>query len=338
MKKNIFALSFVVFLVIAAVFYFLTGLLSKYKAEDLERLTVEKSRAAVRVSIPSINKSIENSDDIGLLINIESLARFENISSCFILDRDNNVIIHNNTNEWNTVRKGEIYDKAIRHNAELLQLTPDKDHMLFSAPLAKNNTLCCIFSTQKASETANAWKIRYFTVAAAAALLISVILYFLAKLFILIPFKKTKKALEDMSSGSIKNAKYNEITDIFMKENDKTSAAMKALRENRESLAGIINYFSQIAFKERKHEAFIVLDSHNNIVFSGDKTGTILKKDHSAGSNIIEAAANHEIIELVAKANENPEKEAVKNINGVEISALSIKGNAGVEGTVIKDR
>ncbi|MDR0800375.1 MAG: hypothetical protein LBN01_02440 [Endomicrobium sp.] len=132
MKKNIIFLSFLSLIVICGVFYPLIEFLSKDKAKDLEIMAVEKAKSALKVIVPSLNKALENSDDINLLINIESVAKIENITTCFILDKNGKVTIHNNVSEWNTERTSGIYNKAIKQKTEFLQQTSDKDFLLFS--------------------------------------------------------------------------------------------------------------------------------------------------------------------------------------------------------------
>ena len=334
MKKNVIALSFIVFIIICGIFYGLTELLSRYKAADLENTVTEKVKIAARTALPSINKSIENSDDIGLLINIETLAKTENINSCFILDRDNKVIIHNNTDEWNKERKGENYDRAVNYNGELLQITPDPDHLLFSAPLAKDYTLFCIISTQNASQTARYWKIKYFTVAGAAAVIITLLLYMFTKLLILFPFNRTKKALEQSSAENIKQGKYDEITDIFLKENEKAGQLLKSLEADKESLSKIIEHYAGGSAAELS--LFMILDCVNNIIYSSDKTGKILKPEFSKGANILEAASNAGILKIVEKANEEPQTEIEAELSGLNIKAVSIGEKNKLYGTIIK--
>ncbi len=335
MKKNIVALSFFSFLVICGSFYLLVSLLTKYKEQDLEKLTIEKTRSAVTVIIPSINKALENGDDIALLINIESLSRFENIASSFILDQNNKVIIHNKTDQWNTERKSDIYERAAGYGADLVQATTDKELMLFSAPLEMKHTLCCIISMQKAHENAKYWKIRYFTVAAAFALLITIILYFLSKLFVLLPYRRTKAALEKSSAEEIRKDGYNEITDIFLTENEKAAKKISMLEEDNESLSKIIEHYS--GAKNEEYAVFIILNSLNNIVYAVDETGIFLKEEFSKGSHILETAANAEIIKLIEKAGKKPGEEVFADINNIPVTAISIGKEDEIYGTIIKN-
>lgn len=340
MKKNVFALSFFTFLAVAGFFYLFSELLSKYKAEELEKLTIEKTRAAVNISLYPLNKAIENSDDIALLINIESLSRFENISSCFILDRNNTVIIHNNPAEWNSERKSAVYDTAVNYDAQLVQQTPDADHLLFSAPAAKDYTLCCIVSIRSAKEAAKNWKIRYYTIAAAAALAISFIVYFLAKLFIALPFARTKKSLQQASlqqasAENIQSGKYNEITDLFLKENEKNSRIIKALEENKINLTAIIEHLA--GARSAGLQAFIILDSDDNIVYAFDGT-KILKDGFKTGQNIMEAASMPELIKIIAEMKDKKAEvdETIGELT-VKISSV-INAESKISASIIKIR
>lgn len=333
MKKNIIILNLVFFLAMTAVFYLLAHMLSEYKAKDLRQLTIEKARSAVNVSIPSINRALQNSDDIALLTNIEAISKLESVSSAFILDKNDTVIIHNNTDEWNSKRTGGIYEKAVNHNGELLQPSFDKDHILFSVPLAKDYTLCCIFSTQKAAETAGYWKIKYFTFAGAAAAVLIIILYLFSKLFIALPFNRTKQKIEKGALDAPKDGKFDEIADMFAAENEKSRQKITALENDKKSLTKIIEHYLS-GFQNA--QLLIILDSSNNIVYSYDKTGKFLKKEFAPGSNIIEAAVNPAILEAAAKAAKSPEKEINEMIENFSLSALALGETGNIYSTILK--
>jgi hypothetical protein len=52
-------------------------LLSKDKAKNLQNLTLEKDQTALIRTIPYLNKTIQNSDNISLISNIGSLANLK---------------------------------------------------------------------------------------------------------------------------------------------------------------------------------------------------------------------------------------------------------------------
>ncbi|MCL2390359.1 MAG: hypothetical protein FWC88_02920, partial [Endomicrobia bacterium] len=285
------------------------------------------------INIPAINRAVGNSDDIALISYIENIAKVENISSCFILDKNNKVIIHNNTREWNSVKKGSIYDRAVKYDGELIQFMPDDNFMLFSTPIAKSYTLCCVFSVQKAKDDARYWRIKYFTIAAVMLFLITAIFYMLAKLLIVFPFNRMKKSLEQSTANEIKKGAYNEITDIFATEREKYDKAINALVADKESLTKIIEY---LYAPDSRHRALIILNSSNNIVFAYDKTGKFLKKDFEKGKHIVESSLNPNIIELVYKAAERNGKEIESVSEGYEITVMSIADRNKLYATIIK--
>ncbi|MCL2144941.1 MAG: hypothetical protein FWH43_05575 [Endomicrobia bacterium] len=334
MKKNVILLNFVFLLILSGIFYLLTSQLAKYKAADLEHLTIEKARSAVNVSVPSVNRAIQNSDDILLLTNIEAIAKLENVTSSFILDRDNTVIIHNNISDWNSKRKGDIYDTAVNYNGELLQLSYDKDHILFSVPLAKDYTLCCIFSMQKASENARNWKIKYFTVAFIAVFLAVFLLHLLSKLFIIMPFDRTKKKIEKGALETAKDGKYDEIADMFATENEKYLQKINALQHDKKSLTKIIEYY--MGSSSQNYKLLVIMDSSNNVVYAYDKTAKFLKKDFAENGNIIEASASTEMLALISKSSESPNTEVSETIESYDMTVLALDDSSNIFATIVK--
>jgi hypothetical protein len=335
MKKNIIFLSFFSLIIICGILYPLTEFLSKDKAKDLEIIAVEKAKSVLKVIVPSFNKALENSDDINLLINIESIAKTENIITCFILDKSGKVIIHNNISEWNTERTNRFYNRAIEQEAKSLQQTSNKDFLLLSEPLIDDCTLFCVFSVKKANETSRNWKIKYYTAASSTALFIVIILYFLSKLFILLPFNRIKKSLEsDKSSENIKENKYDEITNVFIAEKEKITKKIEILEEDRESLSKIIEFSYESSIKDGS--AFIILNSLSRVVHAYDNTGAILKRDFEKGKHILEISENPNLVKIISKANKNPGKEINESFGNCAITAISISYDGKIAGTIIK--
>jgi hypothetical protein len=335
MKKNIIFLSFFSLIIICGTFYPLIEFLSKDKAKDLEIIAIGKAKSALKVIVPSFNKALENSDDINLLINIESIAKIENITTCFILDKNGKVIVHNNINEWNTERTSRIYNRVIKQKAQSLQQTPDKDFLLFSEPLTSDCTLFCIFSVKETKEISRNWKVKYYTVASFVVLFIVIILYFLSKLFILLPFNRIKKSLENDKSGeNIKENKYNEITDIFIAEKEKITKKIEILEEDRVSLSKIVEYSQETSIKDSS--AFVILNSLSRVMYAHDNTGTILKKDFEKSKHILEISENPNLVKIVSKANENPGKEINESFESYAITAVSISSDDKIVGTIIR--
>jgi DNA-binding transcriptional MerR regulator len=334
MKKNIIFLSFFSFIFICGIFYPIVNLLSKDKAKNLQNLTLEKAQTALITTIPYLNKAIQNSDDISLLSNTELLANVPNVASCFILDKNSKVIIHNNINEWNTEKHTNIYNEAVIRRKELIQEMPDDNFFLLSEPVSNDYSLMCIVSVQKSKEIAKYWQIKYYSIASAIAMLIIIIFYFFSKLLILFPFNRIKKILENKSGNAI-NEKYNEITDIFTTERDKISKKIEKLEEDNESLIKIIEHYHAASIKDNL--AFILLSSSNDVVYSHDSTGKIIKTNLTKNKqHILEAVKDPNIVKVIIKANETPGNKVIGSSGSYKISAVSINKDNKVVGTIVK--
>jgi hypothetical protein len=335
MKKNIIFLSFFTLFFICGIFYPIVNLLSKDKTKDLQNLVLEKIRAVLKQTIPHLNKAIQDSDDISLLSNIESMASALNVTSCFILDENSKVLIHNNTTEWNTEKDAEIYKKAIAQKEKLVQKMPDDNLFLISEPMLNNYTLMCLVSVQESKEYAKYWQIKYYSIATAVTILIIIIIYFLSKLLILSPFNRIKRSLQNNQENE-KDIKYNEITNIFTAERNKISKKIKTLEENNKSFTKIIEHLCEPSIKDSL--AFILLNSSNEIIYSYDSTRKILKEDNipKNNSHIIETVKDPNIANIVIKANEESNKEILKSLENYKISVTSLSKNNEIAGTIIK--
>jgi hypothetical protein len=332
MKKNIIFLSFFTLFFICGFFYPIVNLLSKDKAKDLQSLVLEKTQATLRATIPHLNKAIQDSDDISLFSDIESLANTPNITSCFILDKNSKVLIHNSTTEWNTEKHAKVYKKAVTQKEELVQKMSDDNFFLLSEPILNDYTLMCIVCVQKSKEIAKYWQIKYYSIALAVTILISTTIYFLSKLFILSPFKRIKRSLQNKQEN---NTKYNEITDIFMTERDKISKQVEKFEENSKSFIKIIEYLYTTLIKDSL--AFILLNSSNEIIYSYDSTEKIIKNNIKKNNNhIIEAIKDPSIANIVIKANEDPNKKISKSLENYKVSVISINKNNKIAGTIIE--
>lgn len=165
---------FVVFLAAICVCNFLSG--SKFgvknKSKDLEAITVEKAKSAVEALAPYFSKAILNSDDISLVMAIDNIRKIENITSCFVLDKNGKMLIPSNANKWDTEKNTMIYNNATKNITGLLQQTSEKETLLLSESLAENHTLFCMISVQKTSKSAKNWKIKYYSIASFVAFLL----------------------------------------------------------------------------------------------------------------------------------------------------------------------
>lgn len=327
-------------LAMCGVFYPVVEFLSEQKLGDLEKADILNAKTAVRVCIPSINKSLEQFDDIDLLSYISSIARVDNISSCTILDRSGNIELNSKgaVAANGADLKSKIYVNALNSNEEILQKIPsNSNHLLFSVPLTNNNFMFCILSVERAKEMAKYWKIKYYVIAIFTTMILAFALYFIAKFTILIPFDKTKKDLERLPLNEIKSGKYNSLVDVFVYKSAKEREHLILTQENNESLKKIVLKLQVDLSKE--YDIFVILDFLNNVVFAKDFKSMFLKESYYAGSDhIFEIAKSCDFVKLIAKANEQKLELIQESINNYFFAVTSIVENNKLYGTLIKGK
>jgi hypothetical protein len=334
MKKNIIFLSFFLLIILCTVFYPLTIAVSKNKAKELKFLETEKVKAQINALLTYFNKAIENQDDINLITNIENLLKLENITSCFILDSKNKVLIHNNTSQWDREKNSQIYNTAIAKKVYTIQKTDNAEILLLSQPLISDYTLCCVVSIKKALENAKYWQIRYFTISISSTILILILFYFLTKLIILSPFNRIKKSLEDQYLKDYTDNSYNEITDIFIKQKDKESKKIQMLLQENKNLNEIIKYI-QNEYKEN-NLALIILNSFKHILYAYDDTKIFLKENFKINNHIFESSSNTTLINMISFLNQNLNYEVIEHFQNFTITAQTINNNNTLFGIIIK--
>ncbi|MDR0485322.1 MAG: hypothetical protein LBH29_01190, partial [Elusimicrobiota bacterium] len=179
MKKSVLFLSILLFIITGTMFYFIAQFLYEDKEKDLKEALIEKVKASVYAAQNDINARINQSDDIGLLISVQLLSKTENILSVFVLDKDKNPSAIGKTADLPpllSLEPSDIVFNALNSRGELLQPAAGGSSVFLSIPLAKENTLFCLISLEKADSAAKKW--RFFCFAAALAADIFIILIF----------------------------------------------------------------------------------------------------------------------------------------------------------------
>ena len=125
-------------------FYFLPA-----QQQLLQRNLVEKARAISTLYGASLVNSIENKDDISLLIQIDNMTKLEDISTVFVLDNTGKVLLHDKSSEWGKTYSEPAFVKAIAAKKTRLLSYAPVDGFLYSAPLTDSSTLCVGLSTKK---------------------------------------------------------------------------------------------------------------------------------------------------------------------------------------------
>jgi len=315
MKKNIIALTISALLILCAVFFLLVKLSITDKKDSLVTLANSNAKTAVLKLLPQINKALENSDDIELIDITGNIVQTDNISLSFITDQTGKILVSSN----------------LTGQTDSSQAATRDGDIIYSIPAAKGATLHYAVSLKITEELMRKWQIRYYTIAALAVLLIIFIFYVLAKFFILRPYNRIKKTLEDKSAA---DGNYNELTDIVESGNKKSEDIIKNLTENNTSLADAAEFLT--GTKNENSQAFIILNSKNDIITAFDKTGKFLKEGVSKGSNILEAAKNKVIFDILNSTQENPNHEADAVFEDFIVTSFAVEKDKQISATIIK--
>lgn len=322
MKKSVLFLSILLFIITGTMFYFIAQFLYEDKEKDLKEALIEKVKASVYAAQNDINARINQSDDIGLLISVQLLSKTENILSVFVLDKDKNPSAIGKTADLPpllSLEPSDIVFNALNSRGELLQSATGGSSVFLSIPLAKENTLFCLISLEKADSAAKKWRFFCFAAALAADIFIILIFYILSRVFIVFPFNRKSKALQK-AKDEIENISAQAAGTAD--ENKKNLESMSFLSSENKKINSVLNIFIDEISKNAS--VFILLDRSSNLISAFDKTGRILMENFEKRGAISLAAADTEIIKLIEKSIRKPFLKIESRINGVELFALSI--------------
>jgi hypothetical protein len=329
MKKNIkliFIASLTSFLIVfCAIAFIVYG----QREQDFKDSALKYAQNTAQFSAVFINEALSASDDIKLFSILEALSKSENINSSFIADKDAKIIMHSDIALVSKDLNEAIYKEALLKNEPLLQKFGAS--FVYSVPLTQNNVLFAQIAQQ--DKRLGNWKTAYLLIALLLALIFAAGLYFALKKLILMPFEKTKSDIESGSIGSQSAQGGDEISDILLKERAKNEKALNLLKAQEASLSALIEHFCNI--QKEKFAALIVLNSLNNIVFAHDSAAKLLKSGSALGQNVLEAAIQPELLSLISKSNDNPDKEIDAEIAGNKVSAFSLSKGGEVLASVI---
>jgi hypothetical protein len=134
-----------------------------------------------------------------------------------------------------------------------------------------------------------------------------------------------------------KNNKYTELTNLFLKENEKKSKLISSLELTKQNLNELLKYCLYEYTSIKNTAVYIVLNSSNNIIFAADKTGTILKDKNVSELNIADAVLIPEIAAYANEAAETPNTniEFATSMLNISFYCISVKGN--IIGTIISN-
>ncbi|MDR2773120.1 MAG: hypothetical protein LBB93_06630 [Elusimicrobiota bacterium] len=358
MKKYIKILSTIFFFVSITCLLFPTQYLYTKTNQDLTTLVVEKTKKDIKNAIPAIEQNIKDEDEIGMIINVATLAKNNNLASVFILDNNQNLIATSTTKDRLDIEnRAALYENSISKRVETIQtITEGETGMLYSIPLDPERTLFAEISLNDVASMTKKWRnFYYFPFAAMIALVLSVFLYLFARLLTSIPYNKLKKSADKQIKAlqkelgkdgeneeilpppeyesdpetsrpqniDIKNADL----DIFLKENNKKAETINVLENNKKSLSELLKF---CLFNYTKNSAiYIVLNSSDQLVFAIDRTRKILKSNIADETSIADAVLDSEFLRFIAIAKEEPNtklKYIIDDMIELNFYALFVKG------------
>ena len=215
MKKNIFFVVFSLLILLSAGLYFATEYIYTDRLNVNLNSLKDNSLSVIETISPEIKASYLKADDIALLYNIEKISKLSNISDAFIINKNMEVLIHNDSTKWNKKLDEQIYQNAVETPNKLIQNISNYK-FLYSLPINDNSTLCVTISLEKVFNEYTSFKIKLYIIFGIFVLLIIFLVSKLLKFFFLRPFNKTKQYLA--ITGNKKKTIYWELIDMARKD------------------------------------------------------------------------------------------------------------------------
>lgn len=307
------------FVFLSVLMYFLIELVYINRLNKSINIAEETSISLVDIISPEIKASIFKTDDISLLYSIERLSKIKNVIEVFILDKDLNISIHNDSSKWNKKYSDNIYVNAMTSKNKLIQPFQSSYNVLYSLPINENATLCSIFSLNDIYNDFKIWKIKLYVFAFILSLIISICVYYLSIFLFLRPFIKTKKYL----SLNEKNKKtiYSELINMVTINNKTDDIDCK-----NDKLKELLNYILK-SYLQHSDDVFIVLDNTAKIIYCFDTDEVLLSKQ-DINMHIVNATKNIDIIQNISKIVENPESIVNIDIENLKVNLIPIKNES----------
>ncbi len=335
MKKNIIILSILSFLVSATILYLFVNVIYKERISYQVRAVKQNVISNIELTAPEVKTAFSKSDDISLLYSVEKISKINNVIETFIINKDLNIVIHNDSTKWNKKSSDNSLYKEIVSLQKVSIKNIDLQTLVYSLPLNETSVLCVKFSLKSVYKSMKSLEIKLYAYGFTISFLFSFIIFYLSKFLFLYPFNKTKKylSMNDTSSKTI----YSDIVNMALNLDFKTE-----INSDDSSLKHLI-YTVFKSYISIRDEIFIVLDNKAKLIYCVDENNIILEKKE-VGLHIVELTKNLNLIKNISsilekptdvinidietyKVNISPLKDDVDNFIGIIISANSIKDN-----------
>lgn len=333
MKKNIFFISFFLLILLSVGLYFITEYVYITILKDSKNALKESSLSFIEQVSPEIKAAFLKSDDIGLLYNIEKIAKLQNISEAFIINQNMEILIHNDSNKWNKKFEDSVYTNAVEAQKKLIQQVSDFQYM-YSLPINENSVLCVNISLDKLFGTYKTFKIKMYIIFAAFVILIVFIVNKLLNFFFLRPYNKTKQllALNETKKKTI----YWELINMARKDIVPDSSQITDDQLDKENIKDLFNFALSGDFLQ-KNDITAIFDTSTKILYCKDKD-KVLFEDQKLNTHIVNATTNVELIKTVSQAVEkaNQAQETELTTSNLNIKVIPVVNDKNMfVGTII---
>ena len=336
MKKNIIILSILSFLVSATILYLFVNIIYKERINYQIKAVKQNVISNIELTAPEVKTAFSKSDDISLLYSVEKISKINNVIETFIINKDLNIVIHNDSTKWKKKSSDNLLYKEIVSLQKVSIKNIDLQTLVYSLPLNETSVLCVKFSLKSIYKSMKSLEIKFYAYGFIISFLFSFIIFYLSKFLFLYPFNKTKKylSINDTSSKTI----YSDIVNMAL--SCSKNLDFKTETNSDSSLKHLIStvFKSYISIRD---EIFIVLDNKAKLIYCIDENNVILERKE-VGLHIVELTKNLNLIKNISnvlekptdvinidietyKVNISPLKDDVDNFIGIIISANSIK-------------
>jgi len=318
MKRNIVILSILSFLVSATMLYFFVEIIYKEKLDYQISLVQENIVSNIELISPEIKTAFSKSDDIALLYSIEKISKIQSVIETFIINKDLNIVIHNDSTKWNKKYEDNFYKEVVTLQDTSIK-NIDAKTLVYSLPLNETSVLCVKFSLESVYKNIENWKIKLYVYCFIISFLLLFIVYYLSKFLFLYPFNKTKKYLS--MNNTSKKTIYSDIVNMALSCNENQD--FKVDEDDDSSLQNLIDavFKSYISLRD---EIFIVLDNKARLVYCVDEDNIILE-NKEIGSHIVELTKNSNLIKNISNILENPTDVINVDIDTYKVNITPLK-------------
>lgn len=324
MKRNTIILAVISFIFSFGCLYFFTAYIYHERLSASLSSAKNSSISVVDIISPEIKAAFLKPDDISLLYSIERMSKIKNVTEAFILDKNSNVVIHNDSSKWNKKYNEPVFSNAVSAKDKKLQsLSPSS--FLYSVPINENAVLCAVFSLDDILSSFKIWKIKLYVLSFLFSVIFTFFIYYLLKFFFIRPFEKAKKylSLNERNKKTI----YSDLVNMAFQSSEINNEKLDNIEFKSDKIKELFKYVLERRV-DTSASVFSVLDDSAKIVYCSDVNKVIFSKQ-TINTHIVNATANINIIQEISKIIDNADSSSELNIENLKINIIPVRNEAG---------